>query len=247
MRVADHRRVRLYDVVDAAIRQRLIDNVWKPGTMLPSEMQLAADLNVSQGTVRRALDALVAEGLLVRRQGVGTFVSTTTNRRELYLYFNLASTSGAREMSQIRYVSRSSGPALAREAERLGIGRNANVIRFKRVRSMAQRPMIIESIVVPEALFADLAHEATPPEHLFRHYESRYGITVAHADEFLTAGNASTSEARLLEVEPGTALLKIDRIAFRLGGTRVEWRRSSCDTTRHRYEVHRGAASDLRH
>ncbi|MFN3614157.1 MAG: GntR family transcriptional regulator, partial [Rubrimonas sp.] len=67
--------VPLYEMVDSLIRKRLVENVWGPGTMLPSEIQLAKELGVSQGTVRRALDALVAEGLLNRRQGLGTFVS----------------------------------------------------------------------------------------------------------------------------------------------------------------------------
>ena len=79
----------LYQQVDNIIRRRLIDGVWEPGDALPSEMQLASELNVSQGTVRKALNDMVAENLLFRRQGLGTFVSEHPERP--HLSFNLAS------------------------------------------------------------------------------------------------------------------------------------------------------------
>ena len=84
----------LYQQVDNTIRQRLIDNVWKPGEAIPSEMQLAAEMNVSQGTVRKALNDLVAENLLYRRQGLGTFVSEHTERRALFLFFSIVGDDG---------------------------------------------------------------------------------------------------------------------------------------------------------
>ena len=84
----------LYQKVDNIIRQRLIDNVWKPGDALPSEMQLAAELDVSQGTVRKALNDMVTENLLYRRQGLGTFVSEHTERRALFLYFSIVGNDG---------------------------------------------------------------------------------------------------------------------------------------------------------
>ena len=79
----------LYAQVEEIIRKRLIDNYWKPGDVLPSEFDLARELSVSQGTVRKALNEMVAENLLERRQGLGTFVSEYTERRALFLYFNL--------------------------------------------------------------------------------------------------------------------------------------------------------------
>ena len=81
----------LYQQVDNIIRQRLIDGVWEPGDALPSEVQLASELKVSQGTVRKALNDMVAENLLFRRQGLGTFVSEHTERRSLFFYFNIVS------------------------------------------------------------------------------------------------------------------------------------------------------------
>lgn len=240
------RKTSLYDVVDTEIRRRLIENVWTPGTMLPSEMRLASDLGVSQGTARRALDALVAEGLLVRRHGVGTFVTLATDRRELYLYFNWIHANGWHEMSRSQFISSSCARSTAREAERLGIAAGARVIRIKRLRHLSERPVIVEAIVVPEVLFPGLAEEGAPPEHLFRYYESCYGVTVTHADEHLTAQAATKADAKLLGIAPGTPLLSIDRIAYRLDATPVEWRRSFCNTAQHRYKVRRGSATDAR-
>ncbi|MCZ6453712.1 MAG: GntR family transcriptional regulator, partial [Alphaproteobacteria bacterium] len=95
----------LYAQVEEIIRQRLIDNYWKPGDALPSEIQLAAELDVSQGTVRKALNDMVAENLLVRRQGRGTFVSEHTERRALFLFFSLVGEDGTRTMPVSRVIS----------------------------------------------------------------------------------------------------------------------------------------------
>ncbi len=84
----------LYRQVKAIFVRRLVEGVWSPGTALPSEGQLASEIGVSQGTVRKALDELAAENLLVRRQGRGTFVAEHDERRILFQFFKLVPDDG---------------------------------------------------------------------------------------------------------------------------------------------------------
>jgi GntR family transcriptional regulator len=231
----------LYEQIDNMIRQRLIDNLWKPGSAIPSEMQLAAEFNVSQGTVRKALNDLVAENLLYRRQGLGTFVSEHTDRRALFLYFSLVGKDGTRELPQSRKLSSRRGPASAIERERLELARGAAVIRHRRLRFLGGRPTIVETVTVPQDLFPGLGDKGvTLPNHLYRFYESEYGITVVRAREHTGAVAAGAEEADLLELAPGAPLLEIDRIALTLDARPVEWRLSRCETSRYHYFAERG-------
>lgn len=230
----------LYAQVKALILQRLITGEWRPGEMLPSEFQLADSLGVSQGTVRKALDELAADNVVVRRQGRGTFVAAHDHHRELFHFFHLVGADGARRLPESHLVSVRKGLAVRREAGCLGIGHGAPVVRIRRVRSLDAMPAIAETIAVPQALFPDLAEIRELPNTLYDLYERRYGITIARAVERLTAVAADERDARLLDIAAGTPLLQIDRIALALDGKPVEWRVSRCLTATHHYQVDLG-------
>jgi len=230
----------LYQQVDNTIRRRLIDNVWKPGEAIPSEMQLAADMNVSQGTVRKALNDLVAENLLFRRQGLGTFVSEHTERRALFLFFSIVGDDGQRMLPESRLLDCTEDMATQEEAKRLRLAAEEEVVRFRRVRYFDDVATIVETITLPLEHFPGFGTEVEPPNNLFRFYQSNYGVTVAKADEQLAAVSATKEEAVLLAIEPGTPLLSIDRTAKMLDERPVEWRVSHCDTTQYRYVAERG-------
>ena len=237
---AGRRDIPLYEMVDSLIRQRLVENIYPPGAALPSEMQLARELSVSQGTVRRALDAMVTEGLLYRRQGLGTFVSEMEDRRSLFLFFNMVSKDGQSEMPAAQLISVETAEANAEESRKLDLPSGASVHRLVRLRVFQEQPTILESIVVSGRVFPDLGADAPPPEHLFRHYEEQYGVTVVRAEEMLAAEPATLMDARVLEVAVDSPLLVIDRVAFALDGHPVEWRVSRCNTSHHSYRVIRG-------
>ncbi|ARP97784.1 GntR family transcriptional regulator [Pseudorhodoplanes sinuspersici] len=236
----NRRDVPLYEMVDSLIRKRLVENVWSPGAMLPSEIQLAREFGVSQGTVRRTLDALVAEGLLYRRQGVGTFVSEMEDRRSLFLFFNMVADDGRQEMPAARLLGAEFGQANEEEARRLAIAVGAPVRRLRRLRLFRETPMIVEKVVVSDALLPGLGTEVPLPDHLFRHYEVAYRVTVVEADETVRAVGAEPEDAALLELAVGTPLLQIDRVAYALQRRPVEWRVSRCDTSGQSYRIHRG-------
>lgn len=230
----------LYQQVDNIIRKRLIDNVWAPGTALPSEMQLAAELKVSQGTVRKALNDLVAENLLYRRQGLGTFVSEHTERRSLFLYFNLVADDGSHQLPVSRILTCDYAVARDRERDRLQLEPGDEVIRFTRARSFKDEPVIYETVTLPRKLFPGLGADVDIPDHLYRFYQTVYGITVVKADEHARAVAATAEEACVLGIAEGAPLLEIDRIALTLDSRPVEWRLSRCNTEHCYYRAERG-------
>ena len=230
----------LYAQVKTLMMQRLIAGQWRPGEMLPSEFQLADEFGVSQGTVRKALAALAADNVVVRRQGRGTFVAEHDDHRALFHFFHLVGPEGERRLPESRLLSLRKGLAGWVEAERLGIGRGETVVRIRRIRLLDGRPAISETIAVPHALFADLAEIRDLPNTLYDLYERRYGVTIARAVERLAAVAADEREAKLLDIAPGTPLLEIDRTAHALDGAPVEWRVSLCLTATHHYRVELG-------
>ena len=236
-RQASLSRQPLYEQVKALILRRVIDGVWRPGTMLPSETQLGVEFGVSQGTVRKALDTLAAENLVVRRQGRGTFVAEHDTDRALFHFFHMVGEGAERQLPESRVLSCRYGKATAAEAGRLALLRGDPVARIRRVRELGGAPAIVETITVSEALFPDIGCDSDLPNTLYELYERRYEVTVARAEERLRATLADSDSAALLAIDEGTPLLEIDRTAFALDGTPAEWRLSLCETGMHHYLV----------
>lgn len=229
----------LYRQVKAIFVRRLVDGVWAPGAVLPSEGQLAAEIGVSQGTVRKALDELAAENLVVRRQGRGTFVAEHDERRILFQFFKLAPDRGAPRFPDSVVLSVTTGAADEAERAALDLADEAAVIRIRRLRSFDEVPLIVETLSLPRQLFPGLEHGPIP-NNLYSLFAGRYGITIASARERLKAVALTTEDAAALAAAAGAPALQIDRIALSLDGTPVERRLSLCLTE----EVH--YLSDLR-
>ncbi|MGF1630279.1 MAG: GntR family transcriptional regulator [Kiloniellaceae bacterium] len=227
----------LYQQVKDLLMERLIGSYWKPGDLLPSEMQLAEELRVSQGTVRKALDEMTAGSLLVRRQGRGTYVAEHDQEHALFHFFKLTDRRGRPLVPESRVLRLAAGPAKAAEAERLLLAPIGSVIRITRVRSLAGRPAIFERIVLPAALFPGLDARRDLPNTLYTLYARDYGITIGRAEERLSAVAAGTEAARHLGLDREVPLLAIDRTARGLDGRPVEWRMSLCDTRDQVYSV----------
>lgn len=224
----------LYRQVRDLLVRRLADGHWQPGQPLPSEHQLAQELGVSQGTVRKALDAMTYERLLVRQQGRGTFVAELTEQHILFNFFKLVRDDGVQRFPLSRVVSVLVTNADEDERARLGLGEGARVIRIRRLRSLADETVIVEDIVVPAAIFATLA-DAELPNNLYGVYASQYRVTVVQACERLKAVSLDGERAALLQVREGTPALRIDRLARDLDNRSVEWRVSFCLTERFHY------------
>jgi GntR family transcriptional regulator len=219
----------LYRQARDVLVKRIVDNVWKPGDALPSEFELAADLGVSQGTVRKALDELEAEKFVVRYQGKGTFVARHDEARILFQFFKLIPDSGDSEFPESRILSVAVEAADAHAAAALDLRTGSRVVRIERLRSLAGQVCIAERILLPRTLFPGI-EKRDLPNNLYELYRSDFGVTIVRASEKLKAVAATRREAKHLGVAAGAPLLSVDRAAFALDGKPVEWRVSLCRT-----------------
>ncbi|HRJ69248.1 MAG TPA: GntR family transcriptional regulator [Beijerinckiaceae bacterium] len=229
----------LYRQVRDRLMRRIADGYWPPGQMLPSEAQIAGEFGVSQGTVRKALDEMAAEHILVRRQGRGTFVSEHNEQRVLFQYFKLVPDDGEREFPESVALSCDQDQASAQERAMLDLPAGAGVIRIRRMRSLRGKPCVSEHITLPAVLFTGLA-ESEIPNNLYALYAARYGVTIARSTEKLKAVGAPPGDADVLRVARGTPVLRVDRLARSIEGSAAEWRIAYCLTDSFHY------LSDLR-
>ncbi len=229
----------LYAQVRDVLVKRIVDNIWRPGELLPSEFEIAADLGVSQGTIRKALDELESEKFIVRRQGKGTYVARHDEARILFQFFKLVPDSGKSEFPESRIIKVAVADADRQAAAALALVAKAKVVRIERVRMLAGRTCIVERITLPRVLFPGV-EKRDLPNNLYELYRSDFRVTVVRAEEKLKAVAATKREARQLGVKLGAPLLAIDRTAFALDGRPVEWRVSLCETAKLHY------LSDLR-
>lgn len=229
----------LYRQVRDVLVKRIIDNAWKAGDMLPSESDIASDLGVSQGTIRKALDELEAEKFVIRRQGKGTYVARHDEARILFQFFKLIPDSDKGEFPESEILSVEAGNADAGAATALDLRIGARVARIERLRSLDGRVCIAERIVLPRDLFPGI-EKRDLPNNLYELYRSEFRVTVVRASERLKAVAAGRREAKHLGIQPGAPLLSIDRIAIAADGRPVEWRVSLCRTDALHYQ------SDLR-
>jgi GntR family transcriptional regulator len=227
----------LYVQTKALLERALEDGEWPPGTAIPAEVALAARFGVSQGTVRKAIGALAAENLLVRRQGKGTFVATHTEEPASNFRFLRIRRNDARpEYPASRLIDLRRGKAGADVAKALAIKQGDGVYILRRVLDYAGRPAVFDEITLPGALFAGLtrARFAGYPGSMYGFFETEFGVRMLRADERLYAVAADRTAAGLLGVAPGSPLLAVDRISFTYGDRPVEVRRGLC-TTRHEH------------
>jgi GntR family transcriptional regulator len=219
----------LYTRVKRALAERILSGIWAPGRLLPNEFQLAEEFGVSQGTVRKALDALAAEHLVERHQGRGTFVARHTSDTVHFRFFQLYDADG-RIQPDSRDVRIAVSEPCARERAALALGPEARVIQITRTRTHEGQPIIDEQISLSETLFAALLERETIPNTLYDLYQTDFGITVARVEENLRAVPASERSSRRLDCAVGAPVLAIERIAFDYSSQPVEWRISHCLT-----------------
>ena len=228
----------LYTQIKALLVERITQGEWAPGDIIPSEMQLAQQLSVSQGTVRKAITELVENNVLVRRQGKGTFVAMHDIDRALFHFFHIVNDGGKKSLPECKTLSCRRKRASRQQALKLNLSAGAHVICIERIRSLDNLPTIVETIILPTGLFGDLGKPQVCdlPNTLYELYQTRFGITIHRAEEQLRAVPATAHDASLLGLDAGTPLLEIERIALTLDGTPVELRISRCNTNGHHYQ-----------
>jgi GntR family transcriptional regulator len=208
--------------------ERIRSGAWAPGQLIPSEFDIAREFGVSQGTARMAVTALVAENVVVRRQGLGTYVYEHTHEEEHARFSVVFDGERGRIATETRNWPPVEAGASRVERRELNLAAGAKVLRIRRVRTRGGSPFILEAVSVPAALFPDLARREELPGPLYELYQKSYGVLVVSAEERLTAVAADRTAAKTLRVAAGAPLLRIERITFALDGKPVEWRVSLC-------------------
>jgi len=230
----------LYQQIKGLILQSMQDGEWKPGEMIPSEMDLAARYRVSQGTVRKAIDELSSENLVVRRQGKGTFVATHAEQHVQYRFLKLQPDTGdvqSEGPAQRTIIDCKRLRASADIARALSLRSGDAVLQVRRVLSFGGVPTILEDLWLPGQPFKGLTAERLSDYHgpMYGLFETEFGVRMVRADERLRAINPDDEQARLLEVSPTTPLLSVERVAYTYNDTPMELRRGLYRTDTHHY------------
>jgi GntR family transcriptional regulator len=244
----------LYQQIKTLILQSLQAGEWKPAEAIPSEMELAARFGVSQGTVRKAIDELASENLLIRRQGKGTFVATHAARQVQTRFLRLVpdspaeatpsgidssdtySSNGKNILVNRTITACSRQRATADIAKALNLKAGDAVIYIQRVLAYpnsaagtagdATVPTILEDIWLSGAPFKGLNLErlAQSSAPMYAMFEAEFGVNLVRATEKIRAVNPTANEAKLLQVNTSAPLLRVERIAYTYNDTPIEVR-----------------------
>jgi GntR family transcriptional regulator len=232
----------LYRPLYLQIKELLIKAIaaleWRPGETIPSELDLAARFGVSQGTVRKAIDVLAADNLVVRRQGKGTFVATHTEEKtSMFRFLRLRRNDGREEYPISRLVDVRRGKAPAEVARALALKTGEPVITLRRLLEYGGEPAVLDEIIVPAQLFKGLTRQKVLGYRgsIYGLFETQFGVRIVRAREKLSAVAAEPAQASLLRVASATPLLAVDRVTYTFADHPVEWRRGLCSTRNHHY------------
>jgi DNA-binding GntR family transcriptional regulator len=218
-------RAPLYRVIYDDIVGQIRSGVLEPAAQLPSEPDLAKQYGVSRMTVRQALDLLVTDDLVSRRQGSGTFVRehARTGRRLNRLRAFADELGDAGGSIESRIVRAEVTRPVEEVAEALRLEPDDAVHRLTRVRLVRGEPAALQDAWVPYAVAPGLTRDPLVDGSLYRTLAERYGIELRWADQSMTAALLGEHEAELLGVEPGGAVLRGLRTTYSEADRPVEF------------------------
>lgn len=230
----------LYQQIKVLISRSLQSGEWKSGNAIPSETELAARYQVSQGTVRKAIDELAAENLLIRRQGKGTFVATHSEQQVQYRFLRLYPDLGdlaSQGPAQRHIVDCRRARASAQVARKLQLRTGDPVLQIQRVLSFADVPTILEDIWLPAGPFKglDIDRLQSYPGPMYALFESEFGMRMVRAQEEIRAVLGDSGQCTLLQTGPDVPLLSVERVAFTFNDMPMELRLGLYRTDRHHY------------
>ena len=227
----------LYREVQWRITRALAAGEWKPGEAIPSETRLAQQFGVSIGTIRRAIDELVAGRILVRQQGRGTFVATHTEDRTLFYFFHVVGKDGSREFPESELLGFRKERANEDDERDFGLVRGTRVARVRNLLKLAGKPVALDDITVPFERFARLDESAFRNREgtIYGLYQARYGVNVVRIGERLSAAQPPADIAAILGMRANQPALHIRRVAYSYNDSPVEYRHSWINTADHEY------------
>jgi GntR family transcriptional regulator len=228
----------LYQQIKELLTAGLQRGEWHPGEAIPSETDLAVRFQVSQGTVRKAIDELAAENLLVRRQGKGTYVATHTEERSsLIRFLRIRREDGREEHPASRLLEVRRGKAAAEVARLLELKTGDALVILRRVLEYSGEPVVLDEISLPAALFKGLTKAKVDAYRgsMYSFFETQCGVRMIRAREHVSAIAADAQTAEILHVKANSPVLAVERVTFTYNDRPVEFRRGLCSTRHHFY------------
>ncbi len=227
----------LYKEVREKLLASITRGLWPNGTPLPSEAALSQEFGVSVGTLRKAVDELVLEKVLLRQQGRGTYVAPHNTDRTLHDFFRIRHEDGVSRFPQVETLSLRRQAGDASTCARLQLAPDAQVVRLVNRLSVNDIPVVLDEILLPASRFEGLTLEVMRQRpgtiyHLFQH---RFGVNVLRGEERVRACLAGAREARALDIRVGAPMLEVERLSLTYYDVPVEWRRSRVHTAQHFY------------
>ena len=235
--VADRFFIRpLYLQLRDALAERIATGEWKVGRTLPSEIHLARELNVSPGTLRKSLDLLERDHLIIRRRGRGTYVNNPTAPTELARFTKVRASNGDPVLGELLSVELVRRAASEREKTLLLLPQDADVCALRRLRSYQGNPLLVEHVLLPNALFSDVS-DAEWGSCWLTEIAPRHGVLLGSATEKLTPAVASAGACQALRIPQGSAIFILERLITTLDGRPAQWRRAECVSSGLHYEA----------
>jgi GntR family transcriptional regulator len=211
-----------------AVKRHLLEIIetLTPGSPVPTERLLMAQLETSRTTVRQALAELVGEGRLVRRQGSGTYVAEPKITWPLQMTSFTEQASATGYSSTTRLLDAVRTKADDEIAGRLAVRPGASVYVIERLRLVDETPMAVETSHLSAARFPGLIAELRRTSSLYRALSQTYDVEPVEAEETIETASASPREAELLDVDTGAPILVLGRHSFDADGRPIEYVRS---------------------
>lgn len=218
---------------------KIVSREWQPDAAIPTEIELTKTYGVAIGTVRKAVEILVADGLLERIQGRGTFVRRPNFNASLFRFFRHQTAGAKNKVPEGRIVGRTLLEPPEAVASSLGLKKRGKAIRLDRLRLIDGQAVLVEEIWLPHTRFSALMNLELPAfgNLLYPLYEEKCGQTVASAQETLAVDTADSEIAEQLGMEVGKPVVVIDRLAFGYDQKPLEWRRSRGPAEGFRYQI----------
>lgn len=232
-------RLPLYQRLREEMLAKIAAGEWSPGAPIPTEAELTRHYGVAIGTVRKAVDTLVNEGLLLRSQGRGTFVRRPNFDASLARFFRQVNASGGREIPASRILSKTLQQSSLSVAKALELDEGEQVVHMERLRMVEGRTLFHEEIWLPAARFGVLLEIDAESfgELLYPFYEKQCGQCIASAKETLTVGAADSAMAKKLSIEKGAPVVTIERTALGYDRCPLEYRLSRAAAEGFRYQI----------
>jgi len=232
------RTLTAYQEVKQKITEDLVRGRFLSGQSLPAEKDLSKELDVSIGTLRKAVDDLVADGILIRRQGKGTYVAEHDLKRLLYYFFHVVEHDSDIKMNpRVDLVSINSSVANKEEASKLNLKEGTSVWRLVNRLYLKEHCVMVDQITLDKRRFKNLTRSefVNRKGSIYQFYQEKFGQTVIRSSERVRASLAGKQFGEWLGISSDSAILQIRRVALDIQDEPIEWRISSLNTHHHEY------------